>query len=106
MGDIATDHADIVVDKLRFCMVPRATHHLFWQCAGMLAVSQHLRTVDPNMNDAAGELMRIFMGCMILDRFGIENNQIGEITGGNQPSLLQIKIVRGQRGHFLDGLRE
>jgi hypothetical protein len=52
-----------------------------------LAAAQGTNSIDPDLIDARGELLRLLVGGVILNGVRIENDDIGEVTG-LQPSPL------------------
>jgi len=59
---------------------PFPHHHPPRVCSGVLAILEHLDTVDENVDDAGGELHRLFVGRLGGDGDGVEDDDVGEIA--------------------------
>ena len=62
----------------------------------MLAVLEYLRAVDKYVLHADRELMRVFEGGAISNRFRIEHDDIGEISRLQKAAMIKPEISRGQ----------
>src|SRR5438132_8121057 len=84
----------------------RMPDHPPWLRAGVLAVAQDLHSVDEDVRDAVGVLMRILVGRACRDRVRIEDDDVGEISGLQQTALRDAEVCGGVGGHAADRFRQ
>ena len=60
---------------------PRPLHHATRKRPSMLTILEHPLAVDPDVANAGGELVGVCPGGMVLDRVGIEDDDIGQHVG-------------------------
>src|ERR1700679_331348 len=69
-------------------------------CAGR-GIRQH--AVDPDGMNALSRPDRISESSCVEDGFGIEEYEVGVKVFPDQTALMQIKSLRRQAGHFMNG---
>ena len=71
-------------------------HYATGHGAGVFAIFDHLHAVDKNLLHAGGELLRFFVGRMVLHAGGIEHYDVGEVSFLEQAAIFQMQIFGGQ----------
>ena len=72
----------------------------------MLAVLQHLDSVDEDVDHAGRELHRLFVGRLGADGGGVEDDDVGEVAGGEEAAVGDAEVLRREGGHAAHGLGE
>src|SRR5690349_9531748 len=81
---------------LRPSLPPLPAHHATRRLSGRLAIRQRNAAVDDDIRYARRELLGFLERRVILDRRGIEHDDVGEVAGLQLSTILERKIPRGQ----------
>ena len=60
--------------------------------AGVFAVFEHLNSINENMPDPNGQLMRIVIGGPVIDRLWIKYHHIGKHPGFQKTAMIQTEV--------------
>src|SRR6185436_15045443 len=83
---------------------PGAAHDTARERAGVLAVAQREDAVDHHVAHAGGELTRRLEGGVVGDRGGVEDDDVGEVAGGEAAAVAQLQVLGRHRGEAADRL--
>src|SRR5581483_67389 len=86
----------VVAQPLRL-LPPRTADDAACRGAGVIAVLEHLRAVDPDVADADRILMGFVVCRAIRDRVRVEDDDVGELACGKAPTIFDLQRVGRQR---------
>ncbi len=72
----------------------------------MLSVQEDRLSVHEHVPDPGGQLVRLRKRGVVLDRSGIEDDDIGEEPRPQPPAPVQPEVVGGERGELSDRVLE
>jgi len=82
---------------LGFLSETRSTNESPWCRAGVLAGFQHLHAIDEHMRDAGAVLMRLVERRVVLNRLGIEHDDVGVVTRLQRAAPVELHVRGRQR---------
>ena len=75
-----------------------ATNDPPWRRAGVFAFFEDLHPVHKDVVNPCGESVRIFKGRVVLNRIGIEYDDVREVAGRQKAALLDAEVLCWKRG--------
>src|SRR5579859_6941111 len=84
------------------CFITPAENRPAGFCTGMCTVLEYLHAVHEYVGNAGGQLMRLFIGGIGIDRCRIEDDDVCVIACPELASALEIQAGGGQAAQFMD----